>query len=223
MSEEATVFIVDDDPAARESVAAVVESRGLHVRQFESAEEFLKHFSGERNACVLVDVRMAGMSGLELQEELVRSGRLIPTIILTGYGDVAMAVKAMQSGAVTFLEKPCPQEELWSSIERALALAQRLDQSTDRKAELQGRFRQLTGSERDVLSRVLDGQANKRIAADLDIGLRTVELRRSYIMKKTHAASLSELIRMAMEANFPHDLPAPRELEPQGTDGRIDE
>lgn len=213
MSNDATVFIVDDDPAARESVAAVVESRGLSVRQFDSAEAFLESFDGQRRACVLIDVRMNGMSGLDLQEQLVKAGRQIPTIILTGYGDVAMAVKAMQGGAVTFLEKPCPQDELWTSIEQALNLAEKLEDSKQRKTQLRERFARLTASEREVLKRVIEGQPNKRIAADLDIGLRTVELRRSYIMKKTEASSLSELIRMAVEANFPHDLPPPPDRE----------
>lgn len=214
MSDLATVFVVDDDPAARESVAAVVESKGLVVKQFESAEQFLAQFADEACACLLVDVRMAGMSGIDLQQQLAEAGRSIPTIIITGYGDVATAVQAMQNGAVTFLEKPCSQEELWRSIELALHRAGLLQKASQRKTELADRFNRLTANERQVLQRVMEGQPNKRIASELDIGLRTVELRRSHIMKKTEANSLSELIRLAIEVNFPCDLAPP----PSGDD-----
>lgn len=209
MSDVATVFIVDDDPAARESVSAVVESKGLRAKQFASAEQFLADFRGERQACLLVDVRMTGMSGIELQEQLVASGKKIPTILVTGYGNIPMAVQAMQNGAVTFLEKPCSQEALWRSIEIALQQAQELQQNLDRKEGLHERFAQLSKNEREVLLRVIDGQPNKRIASELDIGLRTVELRRSHIMKKTEATSLSDLIRMAIDVGFPNDIPPP--------------
>jgi FixJ family two-component response regulator len=209
MTEVATVFIVDDDPAARESVSAVVESKGLRAVQFASAEQFLADFRGERHACLLVDVRMTGMSGIELQEQLLANGKQIPTILVTGYGNIPMAVQAMQNGAVTFLEKPCSQDALWHSIEQALQQAQDLQHHQDRKEELRERFARLSKSERDVLQRVIEGQPNKRIATELDIGLRTVELRRSQIMKKTSANSLSELIRMAIEVGFPDDVPPP--------------
>jgi len=209
MREPATVYVVDDDPAARESVAAVVRSRGLQVREFESAEQFLESVEDDDRSCLLVDVRMPGMSGLELQQKLNAAGRSIPIVMITGFGDVAMAVKAMQNGAVTFLEKPCSQEQLWESIELALQRADQQQEAARRKQDLRQRFGKLSHSERDVLARVLEGQQNKRIALDLDLGLRTVELRRSNIMRKTGAASLSDLIRLAIEVDFPNDLPTP--------------
>jgi FixJ family two-component response regulator len=211
MTEQATVYIVDDDPDARESVAAVVHTRGLRVREFDSAEQFLEGFRDEGSACLLVDVRMPGMSGLELQQKLNDSGSSIPTIMITGFGDVSTAVKAMQNGAVTFLEKPCQQDALWEAIDLALTRARSEQESLLRKQELRQRFSKLTANEREVLARVLEGQPNKQIAQEMDLGLRTVELRRSQIMRKLDAGSLSELIRLSIEADFPKDLPPPTE------------
>jgi FixJ family two-component response regulator len=208
MTDQATVYIVDDDPDARESVAAVVHTRGLRVREFDSAEQFLEGFRDEGSACLLVDVRMPGMSGLELQKKLSDAGSTIPTIVITGFGDVSTAVKAMQNGAVTFLEKPCQQEALWEAIDLALTRARSEQESVQRKQDLRQRFSKLTANEREVLARVLEGHPNKQIAQELDLGLRTVELRRSQIMRKLDAGSLSELIRLTIEADFPKNLPA---------------
>ncbi len=208
MTENAVVYLVDDDADARESVAAVVRSRGLTVREFDSAENFLASNPEDSQACLLIDVRMPGMSGLELQQHLNTSGQSIPTIVITGFGDIATAVKAMQNGAITFLEKPCEQEELWKSIELALHQATEKHKTVQRKQELQERFAKLTGSEREVLHRVMEGQPNKFIATEMDLGLRTIELRRSNITRKTGANSFTELIRMAVEAEFPLNLPA---------------
>jgi FixJ family two-component response regulator len=208
MSSDAIVHIVDDDPAARESVAAVVRSRGLKVQEYDSAEQFLKVERPSGPGCLLLDIRMPGMSGLELQTSLKAAGVRLPTVVITGFGDVATAVKAMQNGAITFLEKPCEQQQLWDALELALAQANQQQASTLRRQELEQRFASLTESERTVLIRVMDGQPNKRIATEMDIGLRTVELRRSNIMRKTGATSLSELIRLAIEAGFPDAVPA---------------
>lgn len=204
MSAEATVFLVDDDAAVRESMAAIARSKGLKVLEFESAEAFLSYRNAERG-CLLVDLRLPGMSGLELQQKLQEAGRAVPTVFISAYGDVPTAVRAMQQGAVTFLEKPCDSADLWAGMELALKQGSLRQLSSESQEALRERFAQLTESEREVLARVVEGQPNKRIAAELDIGLRTVELRRSNIMRKTGANSFSELIRLAIEADFPNE------------------
>ena len=204
MSAEATVFLVDDDAAVRESIAALARSKGLKVLEYESAEAFLANRNAGRG-CLLVELRLPGMSGLELQQKLQEAGRAVPTVFISAFGDVPTAVRAMQQGAVTFLEKSCDPADLWAGIELALKQGNRRQSSSESQEALRERFAQLTESEREVLARVVEGQPNKRIAAELDIGLRTVELRRSNIMRKTGANSFSELIRLAIEVDFPND------------------
>jgi two-component system, LuxR family, response regulator FixJ len=198
MSTQRTIFVVDDDPAARESVAALIKSRGMPVETFDSAEAFLAAFDPSRRGCLVLDVRMNGMSGLDLQERLAASGAMLPVIIITGHADVPMAVRAMQSGAVTFLEKPCADQELWANVQKALETDSRQEQQSARKAEVANRLATLTPAERQVLNLLMSGKPNKSIAAELDLGLRTVELRRSMIMKKMDAESLAELVRMVL-------------------------
>jgi two-component system, LuxR family, response regulator FixJ len=192
------VFIVDDDPAARESVAALVGSHGLPTQTFASAAEFLADFRPSQRGCLVVDVRMTGMTGLELQQELTARGFQIPVILITGFADVPTAVRAMRAGAVTFLEKPCSDKELWSSIETALQWETRSLQQRTHRGEIAARRATLTPAEIQVLERLLAGKANKTIAAELDLGLRTVELRRATIMKKMEANSLAELVRLIL-------------------------
>jgi len=193
-----TVFVVDDDPAARQSVAALIKSHGLPVETYGSGEEFLAQYDPNRRGCLVLDVRMAGMSGLDLQVELKNRGAAIPTIVITGYADVPMAVRAMHNGAVTFLEKPCADQELWENIEVALNQENHLAAIRARQQQIQEYFDTLTESEKQVMDLLLAGAANKTIAADLDIGLRTVEMRRAIIMKKMNANSLAELVRLVM-------------------------
>lgn len=202
MDANATVFVVDDDAAARESVVALVSLKGIPAKGFASAEEFLNQFDHSQTGCLVVDVRMSGMSGLQLLQQLAARGSTLPAIVITGYADVPMAVKAMQSGAMTFLEKPCQEQELWQAIQQALDKEQSLQALRKQTGELQSRMATLTEDEVAVLSKLLEGLPNKRIAVDLDIGLRTVELRRSNIMKKMGAASLPELVRMAILIGF---------------------
>lgn len=192
------VFIVDDDPASRESVAALVRSHGVDAETFASAEDFLARFDHHSNGCLVIDVRMSGMSGIELLEQLKRQGIELPVIVITGYGDVPSAVRAMRAGATTFLEKPCSDQRLWESI--TSALRQEADSRTQRlqRAEARRRLATLTPDERKVLQKLLEGCSNKGIAKDLDIGLRTVELRRATILKKMAASSLAELVRITM-------------------------
>lgn len=204
MSAEATVFLVDDDAAVRESMAAIARSKGLKVLEYESAEAFLTYRNADRG-CLLVDLRLPGMSGLELQQKLLEAGRPVPTVFISAYGDVPTAVRAMQQGAVTFLEKPCDPADLWAGIELALQQGNKRQPLSESRDGLRKRFAHLTESERAVLDRVIEGQPNKRIASELDIGLRTVELRRSNIMRKVGANTFSELIRMAIEVEFPND------------------
>lgn len=205
MDPNATVFVVDDDAAARESVLALVSLKGVRAQGFASAEEFLARFDPQMTGCLVVDVRMTGMSGLQLLQQLQNRQSTLPAIVITGYADVPMAVKAMQTGATTFLEKPCQDQELWQAIQQALDKEKSLQSLRRQKGEIEARLGTLTEDEVAVLRKLLEGLPNKRIAVDLDIGLRTVELRRSNIMKKMSAASLPELVRMAILIGF---LPA---------------
>jgi len=198
----ATVFVIDDDAAARESVMALVSLRGLQAAGFSSAEEFLAQYNPLQKGCIVVDVRIPGMSGLELLEVLHRRKCMLPVVMITGYGDVPMAVRAMQAGAVTFLEKPCQEHELWQGINQALEIEQTQHAVRKQRAEIESRLTTLSEEELSVLRRLLEGHPNKRIATDLDIGLRTVELRRSNIMRKMQAASLPDLVRMAILADI---------------------
>src|SRR5262245_185424 len=202
MENEATVFVVDDDAAARESVIALVGQKGFPARGFSSAEEFLGDDNPSRKGCVVIDVRMAGMSGLDLLKRLKAQKNSLPVVVITGYADVPMAVKAMQEGAVTFLEKPCQDQELWQAITQALEIEHSQHLQRRQRAETQSRMATLSADELEVFRRLLAGHANKRIASDLDIGLRTVELRRSNIMKKMQATSLPDLVRMAILIDF---------------------
>jgi two-component system response regulator FixJ len=199
------VFIVDDDPAARESVAALVGSHGVTTRTFGSAAEFLAAYSPSQRGCLVVDVRMTGMTGLELQEELRKRGYSIPVIVITGFADVPTAVRAMRAGAVTFLEKPCSDKDLWASIQTALQWESRSQQQRSQREEIVARRATLTPAEVQVLDRLLAGKANKAIASELDLGLRTVELRRATIMKKMGANSLAELVRLILSIESPSD------------------
>jgi two-component system response regulator FixJ len=202
MDANATVFVVDDDAAARESVVALVGLKGLPAKGFASAEEFLQQHDESQRGCLVVDVRMAGMSGLQLLQHLQTRKSVLPAIVITGYADVPMAVKAMQAGALTFLEKPCGEQELWQAIQQALDREAAMQALRKQKSEIEARLATLTDDEVLVLRKLLEGLPNKRIAVDLDIGLRTVELRRSNIMKKMQAASLPELVRMAILVDF---------------------
>jgi FixJ family two-component response regulator len=202
MESESTVYVVDDDAGARESVVALVGLKGLKARGFTSAEELLDHYDPAMKGCVVADVRMSGMSGLDLLEQLKARKSALPVIIITGYADVPMAVRAMQKGAVTFLEKPCQEQELWQAVQEALALEKSQHAKRKQRTEVEARLATLTEDEIEVFRRLLEGHANKRIASDLDIGLRTVELRRSNIMKKMQATSLPDLVRLAILIEF---------------------
>jgi two-component system, LuxR family, response regulator FixJ len=219
MREETTVYVVDSDQAARESISAIARSKGVRVREFESGEALLTELPAGNPACLIVDADLPGVSGLDLQRQLQQSGQSPPAVMVSNQGDVRTAVKAMQQGAVTFLQKPCAGEELSAAIDAALDKANQQQETKRHKQELRDRFEQLTLSEREVLSRVLEGQPNRRIANEMDIGLRTVELRRSNIMRKTGASNLTELVRLAIEVDFPNGLTAPTASEAGKSNG----
>ena len=202
MDSDTTVFVVDDDAAARQSVVALATFKGLRARGFASAEEFLAQCDPRQKGVVVADMRMAGLSGLDLLQQLKERNCNLPVVMITGYADVPLAVRAMQAGAVSFLEKPCQEKELWKGITQALELEQTQHAQRAHKALVESRLATLKPDELVVFKRLLEGQPNKRIAADLKLGLRTIELRRSKIMKKMQADSLPDLVRMAILAGF---------------------
>lgn len=191
---QATVFVVDDDQTARESVRSLVEPMNVNVELCASAEEFLEAYHPDRPGCLVTDLRMMGMSGVELLEELQRRHINIPTILISAYADVPVAVRAMKQGAVTVLEKPCRGMELWDAIRSALDKDRKQRETAARFQAIEQRLASLTDAERDVLERVVAGSPNKTIAKQLDISLRTVEARRRSIMQKMEVGSLAELV-----------------------------
>jgi two-component system response regulator FixJ len=199
-----TVFVVDDDDAVRNSLRLLLKSAGLTTAVAASAEEFLSNYDTAHPGCLVLDVRMPGMSGLELQHELNVRGATIPVIFITGHGDIPMAVEAMQHGAFDFLQKPFRDQDLLDRVQRALTrdteYRARLRQ-TDRIRE---RLASLSPREREVLDLVTQGKANKMVAGELGVSQRTVEIHRAHVMQKMEAGSLAELVRMMMAVATPH-------------------
>lgn len=196
-----TVFVVDDDQAMRNSLTWLIESVGMPVKTYASADEFLSNYYPGRVGCLLLDVRMPGMSGMELLAHLVQEDSRLPVIMITGHGDVAMAVEAMKSGAVDFIEKPFHDEELLTSIRNALELDEKQRLLRSQRAEIAVRLAELTPREHEVMAMVTAGRANKEIAAVLGVSAKTVEAHRARVMDKMHARSLAELVRMALIAD----------------------
>jgi two-component system, LuxR family, response regulator FixJ len=196
-----TVFIVDDDPAVRQALTALVRSMRLKAEAYESAQQFLDAFDAARPGCVLLDVRMPGISGLGLLEEFKREEIPLPAIIMSAYGDVPMVVRAMKAGALNFLEKPCRDQQLWEAIQEAIKWDGVQRQRVAERDKALHRLQRLTTGERDVLELLIDGKSNKTVAAELSLSVRTIEVRRAKLMKKMKAESLAELIRLALAAN----------------------
>jgi len=196
----ATVFIVDDDPAIRFAMEALMESVNLHHEIFASADEFLDKLSEQRPGCLVLDIRMPGLGGLELQEELIRRGNTLPIIFITGHGDVPMAVEAMQKGAVDFIQKPFRDQELLDRIRDALATDQHRREEQQHHEEVAHRLEKLTNREREVFDLVVTGKPNKVIAYELGVSQRTVEIHRARVMEKMQARSLADLVKMHMTA-----------------------
>ena len=192
-----TVFVIDDDPAVRQSVCWLVESVGRQAEPHESAEAFLEIYTPDQPGCVLTDVRMPGLGGLQLQETLKRRGYTIPVIIMTAYGDVSTAVRAMKAGAVDFLEKPFSDQALLDLIEDALREDEQRSQQRLKEDEARNRIESLTPRERQVMELVVLGRSNKEMAGELDISTKTVEAHRSKVMAKMVARSVAELTTLA--------------------------
>ena len=196
MSEKPTVFIVDDDAAERRFLRILISSVDLEVETFRTAQAFLDAFEPTRRGCILLDIRMPGMSGLELQREVRERGICLPVIFLTGHGDVQIAVHAMKAGAADFIEKPFNNDLLLDRIHKAVAESLSADQTQMTKDEIEKRVASLTPREQQVLDLVALGNTNKTIAQQLAISQRTVEIHRAKVMEKMRAESLAELVRM---------------------------
>ncbi len=198
---EPTVFIVDDDEAVRESLVFLLKSVSRKAESFASAQQFLDQYSPTRPGCLLLDIRMPGMSGLDLQEKLNEMHCILPIIFITGHGDVPVAVKAIQAGAADFIQKPFEDSELLSRIEEVLKEeADNRDVLIERTVILKN-IESLTGRETQVMEQVVEGKANKMIAYNLNVSQRTVEIHRANVMDKMQAKSLAQLVRLVMKAN----------------------
>jgi FixJ family two-component response regulator len=195
---EAVVHVIDDEADVRDAVALLLKSVGLRSALYASAPEFLAA-PMRGPGCVVVDVRLPGMSGLELLERLAREGQAMPVIVMTGHGDIPMAVRAMRAGALDFIEKPFHDQALLDRIHEAIERSSRLQDDVGERDRLLRRHALLTHREKEVMSQVVDGRPNKLIADALGLSIRTVETHRAHIMDKMQAKSLSHLVRMAME------------------------
>ena len=192
------IYVVDDDDAFRDSLRWLLESSGYRVATYPSAATFLENYRLESGACVVLDVRMPGTSGLELQQEISRRGRSIPVIFVTGHGDVPMAVQAIKHGAFDFIEKPFKDEVLLALIEKATKSDAALRVEDAQRQSAAARLASLTQREREIMERVVAGKRNKAIAEELGISVKTVEIHRSRVMEKMGAESLAALIQMVM-------------------------
>ena len=197
---EAIVFVVDDDRAMRDSLRWLLESIGLTVRTYATAAEFLREHQPSQPGCLVLDVRMPGMSGLDLQAELVQRGAELPTIVVTGHAEVAMAVRAVKAGAIDFIEKPFSDQLLLDRVRQALEIDRQSREVRARREEARRRLASLSGREREVLELVAAGKANKEVAATLGLSTKTVEVHRAHVMSKMAVDSLAELIRVAILA-----------------------
>jgi len=196
MPDKATVFLIDDDQAVRDAIRLLLETSGFTVQAFASALEFLNSSVVGQPGCLVLDVRMPGLSGLDLQKRLQAQGLRIPIIFITGHGDVPMAIRAMKAGAFDFIEKPFQGQTLLARIEEALAVDGQERCRQAQRTDAAARLALLSPREREVLERVADGQYNKVIASELGISLSTVEIHRKRVMEKLEAESLSDLIRL---------------------------
>ena len=194
---DSIVFVVDDDTSVREGLVDLISSVGLKARAFNSAHEFLRHKRADEPSCLVLDVRLPGRSGLDLQRELASSGEPIPIIFITGHGDIPMSVKAMKDGAVEFLTKPFRDQELLDAVQQALKMDRAAREQRAKAAELRHRYDLLTPREREVMQLVISGLLNKQIAGQLGASEVTIKMHRGQVMHKMEAESVVELLRMA--------------------------
>jgi len=195
-----TVFVVDDDPAVGDSIRLLLRSVGLRSEVYLSGDEFLAAYEADRPGCLVLDIRMPGMSGIEVQERLRELGSTLPIIFVTAHGDVPMAVDAMKAGALDFLEKPFRDQELLDKIRQALDHDARIRDERSAVAEIEERLSTLTPRETEVMELVVAGKSNKRIARELGISRRTVEVHRARVMEKMGVDSVSRLVQLVMRA-----------------------
>lgn len=195
-----TVYVVDDDEAVRDSLQWLLEGKDYRVKCFESAESFLARFDPREVACLITDIRMDGMSGLELQDRLIERKSPLPTVIITGHGDVPMAVNTMKKGAVDFIEKPFKEDALVALVERMLEQARATFSQSQEQASREALLSRLTGREAQVLERIVAGRLNKQIADDLGISIKTVEAHRANVMEKLNANTVADLLKIALGA-----------------------
>ncbi len=193
------VFVVDDDPLIRDGLRSLIKSVGLHVETFGSSREFMQRKPPDAPGCLVLDVRLPGLSGLDLQRELNESNIRIPIIFMTGHGDIPMSVRAMKNGALEFLTKPIRGQDLLDAIQQAIAHDRAARRERAKMADLRTRFDLLTLREREVLDLIVAGLLNKQIAGELNIGEVTIKTHRAHIMQKTQAESLAHLVRMNEE------------------------
>lgn len=198
MSQEGLVYIIDDEEAVRDSIGMLLDTVDLPHRSFADAAAFLAAWKPDWKGCLVLDIRMPGMSGLELQEKLLTVGSSLPIIFITGHGDIPMAVEAMRRGAIDFIRKPFRDQELLDRINQAMAMEEAQRERTQQMSRARTLHASLTPREAEVFERVTSGQANKVIAIELGISERTVEIHRSQVMHKTHSRSLADLVRLKL-------------------------
>ena len=198
-----TIYVVDDDEGVRDSLQWLLEGKDYRVRCFDSAESFLSRYDPREVACLIVDIRMGGMTGLELQDRLIERKSPLPIVFITGHGDVPMAVNTMKKGAMDFIQKPFQEEALLSLVERMLEQARETFSDQQLSASREALLAKLTSREEQVLERIVAGRLNKQIADDLGISIKTVEAHRANIMEKLNANTVADLLKIALGQNAP--------------------